>query len=59
MKKNYIITILSGLLFLSACYNDNSNPTPTASNASDFKTFATKTKSALVNYLPKMYELPK
>lgn len=34
-------------------------PTPTASNASDFKTFATKTKSALVNSLPKMYELPK
>lgn len=34
-------------------------PTPTASNAADFKTFATKTKSALVNTLPKMYELPK
>lgn len=34
-------------------------PTPTASNAADFKTFATKTKSALVNGLPKMYELPK
>lgn len=34
-------------------------PTPTASNASDFKTFATKSKSALVNGLPKMYELPK
>jgi mannan endo-1,4-beta-mannosidase len=34
-------------------------PTPTASNATDFKIFATKTKSALVNTLPKMYELPK
>jgi mannan endo-1,4-beta-mannosidase len=34
-------------------------PTPTAPNAADFKTFATKTKSALVNGLPKMYELPK
>ncbi len=34
-------------------------PTPTATNAADFKTFAAKTKSALVNTLPKMYELPK
>jgi mannan endo-1,4-beta-mannosidase len=34
-------------------------PTPTASNAADFKTYSTKTKSALVNSLPKMYELPK
>jgi mannan endo-1,4-beta-mannosidase len=34
-------------------------PTPTASNAADFKTFAAKTKSALINTLPKMYELPK
>ncbi|WP_348824522.1 glycoside hydrolase family 26 protein [Flavobacterium aestuarii] len=34
-------------------------PTPSASNAADFKTFATKTKSALVNSLPKMYALPK
>jgi mannan endo-1,4-beta-mannosidase len=34
-------------------------PTPAASNAADFKTFATKSKSALVNGLPKMYELPK
>lgn len=33
-------------------------PTPTASNASDFKTFATKSKSTLVNTLPKMYVLP-
>lgn len=33
-------------------------PTPTASNAGDFKTFATKSKSALVNTLPSMYVLP-
>ncbi len=33
-------------------------PTPTASNASDFITFATKSKSALVNTLPSMYVLP-
>lgn len=33
-------------------------PTPTDSNAADFKTFATKTKSALVNTLPNMYKLP-
>ncbi|TDP02383.1 glycoside hydrolase family 26 protein [Flavobacterium sp. 245] len=34
-------------------------PNGTVSNASDFKTFSSKTKSALVNSLPKMYELPK
>lgn len=34
-------------------------PTPTATNAADFKTFAAKPKSALINTLPKMYELPK
>ena len=34
-------------------------PTSTESNASDFKTFVEKPKSALVNSLPKMYELPK
>lgn len=33
-------------------------PTPTDSNAADFKTFATKSKSTLVNTLPKMYTLP-
>ncbi|QKJ64479.1 glycoside hydrolase family 26 protein [Flavobacterium sp. M31R6] len=33
-------------------------PIPTASNAADFKTFATKSKSALVNTLPSMYVLP-
>ncbi|MBW4360871.1 glycoside hydrolase family 26 protein [Flavobacterium taihuense] len=33
-------------------------PTPTASNAGDFKTFSTKSKSALVNTLPSMYVLP-
>ncbi|WP_264534683.1 glycoside hydrolase family 26 protein [Flavobacterium sp. N1736] len=34
-------------------------PNNSVSNAADFKTFATKPKSALVNSLPKMYELPK
>lgn len=34
-------------------------PNGTVSNASDFKNFSSKTKSALVNSLPKMYELPK
>ena len=34
-------------------------PNGTVSNAADFKTFATKPKMALVNSLPKMYELPK
>lgn len=34
-------------------------PTPAAANAADFKTFVAKSKSALVNTLPKMYELPK
>jgi mannan endo-1,4-beta-mannosidase len=33
-------------------------PTPTDSNAADFKTFATKSKSTLVNTLPNMYKLP-
>ncbi|MCV9928288.1 glycoside hydrolase family 26 protein [Flavobacterium sp. LS1R49] len=34
-------------------------PNATATNASDFKSFTTKSKSALMNTLPKMYELPK
>lgn len=34
-------------------------PNGTVSNASDFKNFSLKSKSALVNSLPKMYELPK
>ncbi|TPG42170.1 glycosyl hydrolase [Flavobacterium pectinovorum] len=34
-------------------------PNGSVSNATDFKTFATKPKSALLNSLPKMYELPK
>jgi mannan endo-1,4-beta-mannosidase len=34
-------------------------PNGAVSNAADFKTFATKPKSALVNSLPKTYELPK
>lgn len=33
-------------------------PTPTTSNMADFKTFATKSKSALLNTLPSMYVLP-
>lgn len=34
-------------------------PNGIVSNATDFKTFAAKPKSALLNSLPKMYELPK
>lgn len=34
-------------------------PNGAVSNAADFKTYAAKPKSALVNSLPKMYELPK
>lgn len=34
-------------------------PNGSVSNANDFKTFSSKPKSALVNSLPKMYELPK
>jgi mannan endo-1,4-beta-mannosidase len=34
-------------------------PNNTVSNATDFKTFAAKPKSALLNSLPKMYEMPK
>lgn len=34
-------------------------PNGSVSNTADFKTYSTKTKSALVNSLPKMYELPK
>jgi mannan endo-1,4-beta-mannosidase len=43
-------------------WNNNTSgywvPTSTESNAADFKTFATKPKSVLVNTLPKMYILP-
>ncbi len=34
-------------------------PNGSVSNAADFKTFTAKPKSALLNSLPKMYELPK
>lgn len=34
-------------------------PTGSVSNAADFKTYSSKTKSALLNTLPKMYEMPK
>ncbi|MGN7809857.1 glycoside hydrolase family 26 protein [Flavobacterium sp. 22076] len=34
-------------------------PTGSVSNAVDFKTYISKTKSALLNTLPKMYEMPK
>jgi mannan endo-1,4-beta-mannosidase len=44
-------------------WNNNTDgyyvPNGSVSNAADFKTFAEKSKSALVNSLPKMYELPK
>ena len=42
--------------------NDNNGyyvPNGSVSNSADFKTFAEKPKSALLNSLPKMYELPK
>ncbi|MCP2027670.1 mannan endo-1,4-beta-mannosidase [Flavobacterium sp. HSC-32F16] len=34
-------------------------PTGSVSNAADFKTYSSKSKSALLNTLPKMYEMPK
>jgi mannan endo-1,4-beta-mannosidase len=44
-------------------WNNNADgyyvPNGTVSNAADFKTFSSKTKSALVNGLPKIYEMPK
>jgi mannan endo-1,4-beta-mannosidase len=44
-------------------WNNNTDgyyvPNGSVSNANDFKTFSSKPKSALVNSLPKMYELPK
>ncbi|MBW1654797.1 glycoside hydrolase family 26 protein [Flavobacterium quisquiliarum] len=44
-------------------WNNNSDgyyvPNGTVSNATDFKTYSLKTKSALVNSLPKIYEMPK
>lgn len=44
-------------------WNNNSDgyyvPNGSVSNTADFKTFSTKTKSALLNSLPKMYEVPK
>jgi len=44
-------------------WNNNTDgyyvPNGAVSNAADFKTFTSKPKSALVNLLPKMYELPK
>lgn len=44
-------------------WNNNADgyyvPNGTVSNTADFKTYSLKTKSALVNSLPKMYEMPK
>ncbi|SHH38429.1 glycoside hydrolase family 26 protein [Flavobacterium defluvii] len=44
-------------------WNNNNDgyyvPNGSVSNAADFKTFSTKTKSTLLNSLPKMYEMPK
>jgi mannan endo-1,4-beta-mannosidase len=44
-------------------WNNNTDgyyvPNGSVSNANDFKAFSSKPKSALVNSLPKMYELPK
>ncbi|WP_281228434.1 glycoside hydrolase family 26 protein [Flavobacterium aquiphilum] len=49
---------ISYVLFWNNTQNAYWVPTPTASNAADFKTFVTKSKSALVNSLPNMYVLP-
>ncbi|WP_269226660.1 glycoside hydrolase family 26 protein [Flavobacterium eburneipallidum] len=49
---------ISYVVFWNNHQNGYYVPTPTASNASDFKTFTTKSKSTLVNTLPKMYVLP-
>ncbi|MCV2483744.1 glycoside hydrolase family 26 protein [Flavobacterium sp. SH_e] len=44
-------------------WNNNTDgyyvPNSSVSNANDFKTYSLKTKSALANSLPKMYEMPK
>jgi len=44
-------------------WNNNTDgyyvPNGSVSNAADFKTYSLKTKSALANSLPKMYEMPK
>lgn len=44
-------------------WNNNTDgyyvPNGSVSNTADFKTYSLKTKSALVNSLPKMYEMPK
>ncbi|TRX41283.1 glycoside hydrolase family 26 protein [Flavobacterium restrictum] len=50
---------ISYVMFWNNGGNNYYVPTPTAANAQDFKDFATKTKSALVNTLPSMYVLPK
>ena len=69
---NYLYTALSDNLTFDANIievnyvmfwnNDNNGyyvPNGSVSNSADFKTFAEKPKSALLNSLPKMYELPK
>ncbi|GGF12193.1 glycoside hydrolase family 26 protein [Flavobacterium limi] len=50
---------VSYVLFWNNDKNSYYVPNSSVSNAADFKTFISKPKSALVNSLPKMYEMPK
>ncbi|NGY36843.1 beta-mannosidase [Flavobacterium sp. XN-5] len=51
-------TEISFVMFWNNTSNGYYVPTPEVSNAADFKSFATKPKSVLVNSLPQMYVLP-
>jgi mannan endo-1,4-beta-mannosidase len=50
---------ISYVMFWNNSKNAYYVPNNAVSNAADFKTFAAKPKSALLNSLPKMYEMPK
>lgn len=50
---------VSYMMFWNNDKNGYYVPNSSVANAADFKTFVSKPKSALVNSLPKMYELPK
>lgn len=50
---------VSYMMFWNNDKNGYYVPNSSVSNADDFKTFVSKSKSALTNSLPKMYELPK
>jgi len=62
---NYLYTALTSnnievsyVMFWNNDANGYYVPNGSVSNSADFKTFAAKPKSALVNSLPKMYEMP-